>query len=85
MKLFGTDGIRGRVNEFPITAEIALRTGKAVANVLRSTGPRRNRVLIGKDTRISGYMLKPHSPAVSFRWAWTCISSAPCPRRQSRI
>ncbi len=58
MKLFGTDGIRGRVNEFPITAEIALRTGKAVANVLRSSGARRNRVLIGKDTRISGYMLE---------------------------
>jgi phosphoglucosamine mutase len=58
MKLFGTDGIRGRVNEFPITAEVALRTGKAVASVLRSAGPRRNRVLIGKDTRISGYMLE---------------------------
>jgi phosphoglucosamine mutase len=58
MKLFGTDGIRGRVNEFPITAEVALRVGKAVANVLRSSGPNRNRVLIGKDTRISGYMLE---------------------------
>lgn len=58
MKLFGTDGIRGRVNEFPITAEVALRMGKAVANVLRSSGPNRNRVLIGKDTRISGYMLE---------------------------
>ena len=59
MKLFGTDGIRGRVNEFPITAEVSLRTGKAVANVLRSEGgPTRNRVLIGKDTRISGYMLE---------------------------
>jgi phosphoglucosamine mutase len=46
------------VNEFPITAEVALRTGKAVASVLRSAGPRRNRVLIGKDTRISGYMLE---------------------------
>jgi len=57
-KLFGTDGIRGPVNEFPITAEIALRMGKAVANVLRSSGPDRNRVLIGKDTRISGYMLE---------------------------
>lgn len=57
-KLFGTDGIRGRVNEFPITAEVALRTGKAVANVLRSSAPSRNRVLIGKDTRISGYMLE---------------------------
>lgn len=58
MKLFGTDGIRGRVNEFPITAEVALRMGKAVANVLRSSGPNRNRVLVGKDTRISGYMLE---------------------------
>ncbi len=58
VKLFGTDGIRGRVNEFPITAEVALRMGKAVANVLRSSGPNRNRVLVGKDTRISGYMLE---------------------------
>jgi len=58
MKLFGTDGIRGRANEFPITAEVALRMGKAVSNVLRSSGPNRNRVLVGKDTRISGYMLE---------------------------
>ena len=58
MKLFGTDGIRGRVNEFPITAEVALRTGKAVAMVLRGSDHSRNRVLIGKDTRISGYMLE---------------------------
>lgn len=58
MKLFGTDGVRGRVNEFPITAEVSLRMGKAVASVLRSSGPSRNRVLVGKDTRISGYMLE---------------------------
>jgi phosphoglucosamine mutase len=58
MKLFGTDGIRGRVNEFPITAEVSLRMGKAVARVLRQSGPNRNRVLVGKDTRISGYMLE---------------------------
>jgi phosphoglucosamine mutase len=58
IKLFGTDGVRGRVNEFPITPEIALRMGKAVARVLRSSGPRKNRVLIGKDTRISGYMIE---------------------------
>jgi phosphoglucosamine mutase len=58
MKLFGTDGIRGRVNEFPITAEIALRMGKAVAQVLHSVEPKRNRVIVGKDTRISGYMLE---------------------------
>jgi phosphoglucosamine mutase len=57
-KLFGTDGIRGRVNEYPITAEVALRMGKAVAQVLRSEQPNRNRVILGKDTRISGYMLE---------------------------
>jgi len=57
-KLFGTDGIRGRVNQFPITAEVALLMGKAVARVLRSSGPQRSRVLVGKDTRISGYMLE---------------------------
>lgn len=57
-RLFGTDGIRGRANEFPITAEVALRTGKAVASVLQSTSHTRNRVLVGKDTRISGYMLE---------------------------
>ncbi|KAB2639496.1 MAG: phosphoglucosamine mutase [Verrucomicrobia bacterium] len=57
-KLFGTDGIRGRANEFPITAEVALLLGKAVARVLRSSGVNRNRVLVGKDTRISGYMLE---------------------------
>ncbi|MEM1085527.1 MAG: phosphoglucosamine mutase [Verrucomicrobiota bacterium] len=58
MKLFGTDGIRGRANAFPITPEVALRAGKAVAQVLRSSEPHRNRVVIGKDTRISGYMLE---------------------------
>jgi phosphoglucosamine mutase len=58
MKLFGTDGIRGRANEFPITAEVAMRAGQAVAQVLRSEGANRNRVVIGKDTRISGYMLE---------------------------
>jgi len=58
MKLFGTDGIRGRANQYPITPEVALRAGKAVAQVLRSADPCRNRVVIGKDTRISGYMLE---------------------------
>ena len=58
MKLFGTDGIRGRANEFPITPEVALRVGQAVAQVLRAQGHTRNRVVIGKDTRISGYMLE---------------------------
>ena len=58
MKLFGTDGIRGRANDYPITPEIALSVGRAVATILRSDDPNRNRVVIGKDTRISGYMLE---------------------------
>lgn len=57
-RLFGTDGIRGRVNEFPITAEVALRAGKAVAQVLRASSPAGNRVIVGKDTRLSGDMLE---------------------------
>ena len=57
-KLFGTDGIRGKANEYPITAEIALKTGQAISRVLKSSGANHNRVIIGKDTRISGYMLE---------------------------
>ncbi len=56
MKLFGTDGIRGRVNEFPMTAETMLLAGKSIAALLKSMS--NNNVLIGKDTRISGDMLE---------------------------
>ena len=57
-KLFGTDGIRGRANEYPITPEMALRMGKAIAAVFGEIHTSRNRVVIGKDTRLSGYMLE---------------------------
>ena len=56
-KLFGTDGVRGVANEEPMTSETALRLGRAVAHVFRSS-PRRHKILIGKDTRVSGYMLE---------------------------
>ena len=56
-KFFGTDGIRGRVNAEPMTAEIAMRVGQAAgAHFLR--GDHRHRVVIGKDTRLSGYMME---------------------------
>ena len=56
-KYFGTDGIRGRTNEWPMTAEIAMKVGQAAgAHFLR--GKHRHRVLIGKDTRLSGYMME---------------------------
>jgi phosphoglucosamine mutase len=57
VKLFGTDGIRGKVNEHPMTPENVLRVGMAVASVLKRDHERRM-VLIGKDTRLSGYMLE---------------------------
>ncbi|MET0854815.1 MAG: phosphoglucosamine mutase [Microterricola sp.] len=59
-KYFGTDGVRGRVGELPITPEFVLRLGFAAGEVLarRRSGHERPTVLIGKDTRISGYMLE---------------------------
>jgi phosphoglucosamine mutase len=56
--LFGTDGIRGTANTDPMTAETALRLGQA-AGVLFTRGSHRHRVVIGKDTRLSGYMIEP--------------------------
>ena len=56
-KLFGTDGVRGVANVHPITAEVALQLGRALAWKVRS-GSHRHRIVIGKDTRLSGYMLE---------------------------
>ncbi|WP_176085530.1 phosphoglucosamine mutase [Martelella sp. HB161492] len=56
-KYFGTDGIRGQSNSFPMTPDIAMRVGIAVGTVLRR-GDHTHRVVIGKDTRLSGYMLE---------------------------
>jgi phosphoglucosamine mutase len=57
MKLFGTDGIRATVNQHPMTPETVLRIGMAVAYLLREKRGR-NMILIGKDTRLSGYMIE---------------------------
>ncbi|MDR1045848.1 MAG: phosphoglucosamine mutase [Candidatus Adiutrix sp.] len=58
-QLFGTDGIRGVVNQFPMTAEFALNLGRAVAHFLnQKVISRRPKVVVGKDTRLSGYMLE---------------------------
>lgn len=57
MRLFGTDGIRGTVNEHPMTPETVLRIGMAAASLLREKHGR-NMILIGKDTRLSGYIIE---------------------------
>jgi len=56
-KLFGTDGVRGTANSHPMTADMALRLGAAAGHYFRRDG-RRHSVVIGKDTRLSGYMLE---------------------------
>jgi phosphoglucosamine mutase len=56
---FGTDGIRGQANRHPMTAEVALRVGMAAGKLFRRDPDRRHLVVIGKDTRLSGYMIEP--------------------------
>lgn len=58
-KYFGTDGIRGLANSHPMTAEVALRVGLAAGKLFRRNHGRRHLVVIGKDTRLSGYMIEP--------------------------
>src|SRR5690348_4203415 len=64
-KLFGTDGIRGMANEFPMTGELAMAVGRAAAYVLRNMAANgqkpsksRAKIVVGKDTRLSGYMIE---------------------------
>ena len=57
-KIFGTDGVRGQANTYPMTADLALKLGAAAGRYFRTDGQNRHRVVIGKDTRLSGYMLE---------------------------
>jgi hypothetical protein len=62
-KIFGTDGVRGTANIEPVTAETALKLGRAAAHVFKnvaaqSRGRERHKIVIGKDTRLSGYMIE---------------------------
>ncbi len=58
LELFGTDGVRGTANVHPMTADMALLLGRAVAHVFHRGGSDRHRIIIGKDTRLSGYMFE---------------------------
>src|SRR3954451_9815147 len=62
-KIFGTDGVRGTANVEPVTAETALKLGRAAAHVFRTVashpvGRGKHKIVLGKDTRLSGYMLE---------------------------
>jgi phosphoglucosamine mutase len=77
-KLFGTDGIRGTANREPMTAETALKVGMAAGLHFRH-GRHRNRVLIGKDTRLSGYLLEPALTAGFISMGMDVILVGPMP------
>jgi phosphoglucosamine mutase len=77
-KLFGTDGIRGTANSKPMTAEIALKVGMAAAAHF-TRGDHRHRVVIGKDTRLSGYMLEPALTAGFISMGMDVILVGPMP------
>ncbi|MGF1510388.1 MAG: phosphoglucosamine mutase [Myxococcota bacterium] len=79
-KLFGTDGVRGVANEHPMTAEVALKLGRAIAHISKR-GHHRHRIVVGKDTRISGYMLEfaISSGVCSFGVDVTLVGPMPTP------
>ncbi|MSO84984.1 MAG: phosphoglucosamine mutase [Rhodospirillales bacterium] len=77
-KLFGTDGIRGQANAEPMTAETVLRVGQAAARRFRR-GDHRHRVVIGKDTRLSGYLLEPALTAGFISMGMDVILVGPMP------
>lgn len=69
-RLFGTDGVRGMANVEPMTSETVLQLGRALAYVVKAQ-PHRHRIIIGKDTRLSGYMIESALPPGSARWVST--------------
>jgi phosphoglucosamine mutase len=78
-QLFGTDGIRGRANAEPMTPELTLRLGRAIALVARRGKTRPPRIVIGKDTRLSGYMLETALAAGICAMGGRVLLSGPIP------
>lgn len=81
MKLFGTDGVRGTANTFPMTVDVVARVAKAAGHILRPEGQKNPLVLIGKDTRLSGYTFEPAlvSGFASVGWNVQLLGPLPTP------
>lgn len=77
-KLFGTDGIRGLANKYPMTPEIALRVGRACGYFFKN-GKKKHKILVGKDTRISGYILETALTAGICSMGVDCVLTGPIP------
>lgn len=79
MKLFGTDGVRGTANTFPMTTSIVTKVAKAAGHLLRPAGVANPLVLIGKDTRLSGYTFEPALVAGFTSVGWNVQLLGPLP------
>ena len=79
MKLFGTDGVRGTANAFPMTTSIVTKVAKAAGHILRPEGILNPLVLIGKDTRLSGYTFEPALVAGFASVGWNVQLLGPLP------
>lgn len=77
--LFGTDGIRGVANEYPMTPEIAFRVGRACAYIFKNHDFKKHKILIGKDTRLSGYMLETALASGICSMGGDCVLVGPIP------
>lgn len=78
-RLFGTDGIRGIANQHPVTPEVALRVGRACGYLFRNKDKKRHKILVGKDTRLSGYLLEMAITAGICSMGVDCIMVGPIP------
>ena len=78
-ELFGTDGVRGKANQYPITAELALQLGKATAHVFGAAGQGLRKAIMGKDTRLSGYMLETAITSGMLSMGMDVIAVGPMP------
>ena len=80
MNIFGTDGIRGKVNQWPMTVELIQKVAISAASIYFGKGDSNlNRVIIGKDTRLSGYMLEPALVAGFASMGMDCLTLGPIP------
>ena len=80
MNIFGTDGIRGKVNQWPMTAELIQKVAISAAKIyFGKGGSNLNRVIIGKDTRLSGYMLEPALVSGFTSMGMDCLTLGPIP------
>ncbi len=78
-KLFGTDGIRGIANQYPVTPEVALKVGRACGYMFKVDNKKHHKILIGKDTRLSGYLLEMAIASGLCSMGVDCVLVGPIP------